>query len=265
MGAARTSSIMKKLFFPLSIAAVMALVPFCEAAVTTHSQNASDTQQFSLHTLWYQHPAKDWQMEALPIGNGKLGAMVFGKVAREQFMFNEDSLWIGDENDTGSYQTFGNIFVNLHPEPFRLEASTPCKWQNDGEDITQAFSSASIASGGKWCFEHHGEPIVADISVIGKSTPLTEYTITSANDAPDRDPANWKLLGSKDGKTWKTLDEQKNVPHWKQRGEKKTFHIDNKTAYSHYRFVFQPRRVSTGRSNEHLQLILESLATLIRT
>jgi len=46
-------------------------------------------------TLWYQHPATNWMTEALPIGNGRLGAMIFGGVAQEQIQFNEDTLWSG--------------------------------------------------------------------------------------------------------------------------------------------------------------------------
>jgi len=61
--------------------------------------------------LWYAQAAKDWQRQALPIGNGRLGCMIFGDVARERYQFNEDTLWIGDEKDTGSYQAFGNVFV----------------------------------------------------------------------------------------------------------------------------------------------------------
>lgn len=73
-------------------------------------------KESTTHNLWYQQPAESWQMEALPIGNGKLGAMVFGKVAREQIMFNEDSLWIGDENDTSFYQPF-TLTVDMSNPP----------------------------------------------------------------------------------------------------------------------------------------------------
>jgi alpha-L-fucosidase 2 len=51
--------------------------------------------------LWYTEPAKKW-MEALPLGNGRLGAMVFGGVRQEHVMCNESSLWSGwaeAEND----------------------------------------------------------------------------------------------------------------------------------------------------------------------
>ena len=44
--------------------------------------------------LWYDRPATNWS-EALPIGNGRLGAMVFGNPARERLQLNEESLWAG--------------------------------------------------------------------------------------------------------------------------------------------------------------------------
>src|SRR5919109_218149 len=44
--------------------------------------------------LWYAAPAAEWT-EALPIGNGRLGAMVFGGVHRERLQLNEETLWTG--------------------------------------------------------------------------------------------------------------------------------------------------------------------------
>lgn len=49
-------------------------------------------------TLWYQQPAKQW-VEALPIGNGRLGGMVFGGVEEEVIQLNDDSLWAGGPKD----------------------------------------------------------------------------------------------------------------------------------------------------------------------
>ena len=54
--------------------------------------------------------------EALPIGNGDLGAMIFGKTDIERIQFNEKSLWTGNETDTGSYQAFGDLFIKLGHE-----------------------------------------------------------------------------------------------------------------------------------------------------
>src|SRR5438034_5688091 len=48
--------------------------------------------------LWYAQPAAKWE-EALPLGSGRLGAMVFGGVADERIQFNEDTLWTGKPHD----------------------------------------------------------------------------------------------------------------------------------------------------------------------
>ena len=75
--------------------------------------------------LWYDKPAKDWMTEALPIGNGRLGGMVFGGVETERIQFNEISLWSGDEKETGAYQAFGDLFIDfkqgVESEQYRRE------------------------------------------------------------------------------------------------------------------------------------------------
>jgi len=48
--------------------------------------------------LWYDHPAAEW-LEALPVGNGRIGAMVFGGVGQERIALNELSLWSGEPQD----------------------------------------------------------------------------------------------------------------------------------------------------------------------
>jgi len=48
--------------------------------------------------LWYRQPAREWT-EALPVGNGRLGAMVFGGTAHERLQLNEDTLWNGGPYD----------------------------------------------------------------------------------------------------------------------------------------------------------------------
>lgn len=47
--------------------------------------------------LWYTQPAKQW-VEALPVGNGRLGAMVFGDPSRETIQLNENTVWAGQPN-----------------------------------------------------------------------------------------------------------------------------------------------------------------------
>ncbi len=61
--------------------------------------------------LWYTKPAQKWT-EALPIGNGSLGAMIFGGVENDRIQFNEETLWNGSPNDyahKGAWQYLGQI------------------------------------------------------------------------------------------------------------------------------------------------------------
>ena len=51
-------------------------------------------------TLWYRRPATQWETEALPVGNGRLAAMVFGGIDRERIQFNEETLWDGKHQET---------------------------------------------------------------------------------------------------------------------------------------------------------------------
>jgi len=55
---------------------------------------SGDSKPAGQYLLWYQQPATKW-VEALPLGNGRLGAMVFGGVADERIQLNESSLWDG--------------------------------------------------------------------------------------------------------------------------------------------------------------------------
>jgi alpha-L-fucosidase 2 len=62
-------------------------------------------------TLWYRKPANLW-VEALPLGNGHLGAMVYGGIAHERIQFNEQTVWTGEPHDyshKGASQSLGKI------------------------------------------------------------------------------------------------------------------------------------------------------------
>jgi hypothetical protein len=61
--------------------------------------NAFQPLPESSMVLWYKHPAARWE-DALPVGNGRLGAMVFGATGEEQIQLNEDTYWSG-----GPYST----------------------------------------------------------------------------------------------------------------------------------------------------------------
>jgi alpha-L-fucosidase 2 len=58
----------------------------------------TNTPALTSTVLWYAQPAVKWT-EALPIGNGRLGAMIFGGTTDERIQFNEDTLWTGHPHD----------------------------------------------------------------------------------------------------------------------------------------------------------------------
>ncbi len=58
----------------------------------------ADAPEESL-TLWYRKPATRWENQALPVGNGRLGAMVFGGVNNERLQLNEETVWDGVPTD----------------------------------------------------------------------------------------------------------------------------------------------------------------------
>lgn len=64
--------------------------------------------------LWYEKPASQW-VEALPVGNGRLGAMVFGGTAAERLQLNEDTLYAGGPYDPNNREALGAL-----PEARRL-------------------------------------------------------------------------------------------------------------------------------------------------
>ncbi len=68
------------------------------ACLFATSLGSAQAPKHSPLTLWYEQPAANWN-EALPIGNGRIGAMVFGGVADERIQLNDDTLWAGSVKD----------------------------------------------------------------------------------------------------------------------------------------------------------------------
>ncbi|MDP4720710.1 MAG: glycoside hydrolase N-terminal domain-containing protein [Akkermansiaceae bacterium] len=216
-----------KLKFPGTIVCLLGLVPAL----------ADDTKPND-RILWYSAPATDWETQALPLGNGRLGCMVFGGIAEERIQFNEDSLWLGDEKDTGAYQAFGDLFIRFGSGS--TSVTNPSKHNTTpAQDVTKSTDGDPST---KWCMEHNGKPVIWEIAGSSLAEkPLTSYTFTSANDVPARDPMEWILYGSADGSDWKKIDERKETSPFAKRGQVKTFEIDSTPSpYAQYRIVFQP-------------------------
>lgn len=83
--------------------------------------------------LWYNKPAANWN-EALPVGNGRLGAMVFGKVDEELIQLNEETLWSGGP-------------VNTNPNPLAVQYLPGIRKALMREDYSEAEKLTSKMQG----------------------------------------------------------------------------------------------------------------------
>jgi alpha-L-fucosidase 2 len=98
-----------------SLGATASSAPVVPAGATFVATTAADDHRGL--TLWYDEPATDWETQSLPIGNGAMGASVFGGVQGELLQFNEKTLWTGGPGSRDGYD-FGNW---RSPRPGALE------------------------------------------------------------------------------------------------------------------------------------------------
>ena len=83
----------------LSSFSLVSVFFFISCSKTSQHFEQSETKDFGYATkLWYTQPSVNWN-EALPIGNGRMGAMIFGGVRHERISLNEETLWSGAPKD----------------------------------------------------------------------------------------------------------------------------------------------------------------------
>ena len=108
-------------------------LPTVADLTTNKDLDSSSSINASPLCLWYRQPAEKW-IEALPIGNGRVGAMVFGGLDQEKIQFNEETVWTGKPH---AYHREGA--VKVLPELRRLLAAGK---QREAEDLAmQEFMS----------------------------------------------------------------------------------------------------------------------------
>ena len=107
--------------------------------------------------LWYQKPAEAWT-DALPVGNGRLGAMVFGGVAQERIQLNEETLWDGGPRDTNNPKALEALpkvqqllFDDKNEEATQLAGETML-------GVPERIKSYQSLGDLLLEFEHHGDP-----------------------------------------------------------------------------------------------------------
>ena len=209
--------------------------------------------QLSPHALWYGTPATNWETQALPIGNARLGAKLFGDPDAEVIQFSEQSLWGGvngydnalagqpdsafDTSMTGfgSYRDFGEVTVAFGGRSSVTSPGGPYQIFNN----EVAANSIDGRTDTKWCIASPPVEVIWQAELAAPAV-VSSYSFTSANDVPERDPQQWRFEGSTNGTTWVTLDSRTGAP-FEQRFQTKSFTVANTTAYPHYRFVFTPK------------------------
>ena len=108
-----------------------------------------------MRELWYRQPAKVWE-EALPLGNGRIGAMQFGNIENERIQVNEESIWYGGKKDRINPDALSHL-----PEVRRLVAEGKI---SAAQELMGAVMTGCPASQNpyqtlgdlKLYFKHHG-------------------------------------------------------------------------------------------------------------
>ena len=115
MGVMKTKQIHRREFLTQTAAVGVALPLVSETLMAAQKKPVDGENADSRHlVLWYDKPASQW-VEAAPIGNGRLGAMVFGGVPAERLQLNEDTLYAG-----GPYDPNNREALRALPEARRL-------------------------------------------------------------------------------------------------------------------------------------------------
>lgn len=200
-----TTAIDRRLFLTSGLS--MATIAMAAAIAKTESTSQLDNEQEVADNLWYDRPATRLLEEALPIGNGRLGAMICGSPDDEQIALNEITLWSGDDNPSGDYETRGMGFYEFlgtlrlrlpdhqQVEHYRRNLSLDTSVAGVRYQIGQAtFSRTIVASIVDQVIVIHLAATGKDASYTGtlafedgheaKST-VTNETLTCAGQVPD--------------------------------------------------------------------------------
>lgn len=104
------------------------------------------------NTIWFDQPAAStttgdpWMEYSLPIGNGRLGAMIFGGIAQDQIQFNDKSLWNGSPTCRGNYMNFGSIYVEDISDIFGYSADKAAEAYIRNLDLYEGKANVSYTS-----------------------------------------------------------------------------------------------------------------------
>ena len=155
-------------------------------------------------TLWYNEPAttaplysggqgySNWMEWSLPIGNGQLGASLFGGVMRDEIQINEKTLWSGRSSDVsanyGQYENFGSVFVENLSDDLTLRPDQGATDYVRGLNLTNAtgfvqFKSAKSATSyeRQYFASYPDNVVVAHYTSTGTAPLNLRFTLQSGN------------------------------------------------------------------------------------
>ncbi len=168
---------------------LLSIVPLFAPLLTVASHHVNDPST----CIWFNTPAEEW-IEALPVGNGRLGAMVFGRVDVERIQFNEDTRWSGGPysqvTEGGSKYLpeirrliFNGEYRRAHKLFGRHLMGTPVeqqKYQSFGDLILDFGVDAGDVSG--YCRELDLDSAVATTTYIQNGVTFTREVFVSPVD-----------------------------------------------------------------------------------
>ena len=109
----------KTLSILLALVMLCGLLPTAAMASEVEAENPAQIND-NLLRLWYTKPATDWETQALAIGNGYMGGLVFGDVGKDKIHINEKTMWngypgtFGNTNPTGTEEDLEKIKSDLN-------------------------------------------------------------------------------------------------------------------------------------------------------
>lgn len=165
---------------------------------TGNKGNSNNKNQDGTHQLWYSHPAIKWDQNGLPIGNGRMGAMMMGGIEDDNIQFNEQSLWSGDNNwdgdyktgdhGFGSYRNFGELGVHFEPPVQHSDAVSAASDYKRSLDLLTGIYHLTFHQGGtlykREAFASHPDQVMVFRYTASKKGRLSGHiTLWSAQGA----------------------------------------------------------------------------------
>ena len=129
----------RNLFKAAGAALALAGLPLSSARAGSNDSGASAGVGSDALTLWYRRPATRW-VEALPLGNGRLGAMVWGGIGHERLQLNEDTLYAGgpyNADNPEAHAALAEVRRLIFAGEYARPKNSPR--EDDGEAIKRSY------------------------------------------------------------------------------------------------------------------------------